>query len=135
VRAILSDNNVQGHVAVLYTVFHSEEWHEFWDTLNLPHLTLAGLELDPRTSDADIWQLCQREQYILITGNRNDDGPDSLEATLRTQNRPDCLPVFTIADMRQLLNSRDYAIRVALKLLDYLLDIDKVRGTGRLYLP
>jgi hypothetical protein len=34
-----------------------------------------------------------------------------------------------------LLRSRTYADRVVAQLLDYLLDIDRVRGTGRLYLP
>jgi hypothetical protein len=70
-----------------------------------------------------------------VTANRNADGPDSLEATLRTQNTATSLPVFTIADAKRVLRSREYAERVALRLLDYLLDIDRVRGAGRLYLP
>jgi len=72
---------------------------------------------------------------ILVTANRNAEGPDSLEATLRSQNTTSSLPVFTFANARKVLNSRKYADRVAAQLLDYLLDIDRVRGTGRLYLP
>ena len=134
-RAILSDINIQGHVGTLYSVFLNSEWREFWEPLKLPHVTFADLGLNPRTSDADIWHLCQREQYVLLTGNRNQDGPDSLETTLRSHNTPNSLPVFTIADIGQLRNSSDYAVRVAVRLIDYLLDIDKVRGAGRLYLP
>jgi hypothetical protein len=48
---------------------------------------------------------------------------------------PASLPVLTIANAQQVLQSRDYAERVAVRLLDYLLNIDNLRSTGRLYLP
>ncbi len=72
---------------------------------------------------------------ILVTGNRNRDGPDSLEATIQTLNRSECLPVFTIGDMDEFRYSRRYAERVTEKLIDYLLELDNCRGAGRLYLP
>lgn len=97
--------------------------------------SFRDLNLSQQTSDAVIWLTCQQEQMILVTANRNADGPDSLEMTLRTQNTTTSLPVFTIANAERVFHSRDYAERVALKLLEYLLDIDRVRGTGRLYLP
>lgn len=98
-------------------------------------LTFDDLQLSPETSDAIVWQTCQREQLILVTANRNADGPDSLEATLRMHNKATTLPVFTIANADRVIQSQDYAERVAVRLLDYLLDIDRVRGAGRLYLP
>jgi hypothetical protein len=70
-----------------------------------------------------------------VTANRNDDDPDSLAATIRTEGAPDSLPVLTIGNIDRLMSSREYAERVILKLLDYLLDLDAYRGTGRLYLP
>ena len=76
-----------------------------------------------------------KKQLILVTANRNAAGSDSLEMTLRAENTATSLPVFTIANEKRVFQSRDYAERVAVKLLDYLLDIDRVRGTGRLYLP
>ena len=82
-----------------------------------------------------IWRTCQREQLVLITGNRNDDGPDSLEAVIRDENRPDSLPVFTLANANRILRDRGYAEQVAVRLLDDLMRIDEVRGVGRLYLP
>lgn len=61
------------------------------------------------------------EELVLITGNRNDDGADSLEATIRNENQPDSLPVITIADQDRVLQDRLSAERVAESLLDYLL--------------
>ena len=42
----------------------------------------------------------------MITGNRNDDGPDSLEATTRNENQPESLPVITIGDADRVLRDR-----------------------------
>lgn len=71
----------------------------------------------------------------LITDNRNQDSPNSLEATIRGQNQPNSLPVFTMGDLSKFQNSGEYAERVLEQWYDYLLRIDEVRGTGRLYLP
>jgi hypothetical protein len=83
----------------------------------------------------ELWRLCQAKQILLITGNRNSTGPESLEAVIARDNTPTSLPVFTIADPRQILSSRAYAEQVVTRLLEYLLDLENFRGTGRLYLP
>jgi hypothetical protein len=134
-KGILTDINVQGQVRILMAILLGESWRDFWALVNLPLRTFRDLGLSPDASDAAVWQLCRQEQLVLITGNRNAEGPDSLEATLRARNTPDTLPVFTIADPQRVLHSREYAERVAVRWLEYLLDIDRVRGTGRLYLP
>jgi hypothetical protein len=135
VRAILSDISIQGQVNILALLLASDDWREIWTSLNLTVLTFRDLGLAPDTSDAEIWRLCQQQQIVFITANRNSDSPDSLEPTIRNENRPQSLPVFTLADAQQVQYSREYAERVVERLLDYLLDIDKYRGTGRLYLP
>jgi hypothetical protein len=45
------------------------------------------------------------------------------------------LPVLTISDAGRVIHSREYANRVVETLLQYLMDIENVRGTGRLWLP
>jgi hypothetical protein len=70
-----------------------------------------------------------------LTNNRNDDGPDSLENTICICNTLQSLPVFTIGDAERLKNEREYADRVIWALLEYLLEIDSLFGTGRLFLP
>jgi hypothetical protein len=83
----------------------------------------------------EVWNVCQAEELILITDNRNLDSEDSLEATIRRNNSPESLPVFTIADMNQFRTNNPYAECVVEALYDDLLRIDDVRGTGRLDLP
>jgi hypothetical protein len=134
-RAILADNTIQRHLRALLTILQSPAWVGLWQLLGLPLRTFRDLGLAPDVGDSVLWRRCQIEQIVLITANRNASGPGSLEATLRLHNRPDRLPVFTLADADRVLHSRDYAERVVERLLDYLIDIDNYRGPGRLYLP
>ena len=72
---------------------------------------------------------------MLVTDNRNHDSADSLEAAIRKQNQSDSLPVFTISDISRFQTSRAYAEKVLEDFFDYLMRVDEIRGTGRLYLP
>lgn len=110
-------------------------WQEFWEGLGIGAFTLADLGLAGNTRDVEVWRLCQSRGLVLITGNRNHDGTDSLDATIQSEGTPDSLPVLTIADPLELRDSRDYAEQVIERLLEYLIGIDSVRGAGRLYLP
>ena len=98
-------------------------------------LYFESFELPTTAPDAAVWQACQERQLILVTGNRNADAPDSLEVTRRAWNDPSCLPVITIASPRRLIESKAYAVRAVERLLDYLMDLDRYRGAGRLYIP
>src|SRR5579885_931312 len=96
--AILADANIQGHVERLIDVIESGDWAELWAEFGLRLTTFRRLGLSRDASDRDVWRLCQGRQLILLTANRNHDGPDSLEATIREDRSPASLPVFTIAD-------------------------------------
>jgi hypothetical protein len=135
VKAILADINIQGQVELLVALMRVEPWREFWEELNVRFVTFAEAGLDRRATDAVIWQFCQQQEFVLVTNNRNDDAPDSLEATIRALTTPQSLPVFTLADAERVRHSREYADRVIESLLDALLRIDSLRGIGRLYLP
>jgi len=135
VRGIVADVNIEGHVARLFDVMHIAGWEDFWRALGLVLETFADLELEAATADSVVWRTCQQEQLILITANRNNDGPDSLEATIQAENTADSLPVLTIGVADEIMVSSDYAKRVVVRLLEILDEIDLYRGTGRLYLP
>jgi hypothetical protein len=134
-RGILADINVVGQRDALLAIWTSEAWREFGSDLGLEVATFRTLGLSDNAADASIWRTCPSEELVLITGNRNDDGPDSLEATIRNENQPDSLPVITIANTDRVLRDRHYAETVAERLLDYLMRIDEVRGVGRIYVP
>ena len=134
-RGILADHNNEGHVSLLMAGLQSETWQGLWAHLNLPLLSFADLGLTPDSTDAVVWEACQREDVLLITINRNARGPDSLEMTIRQRNAPHHLPVITLADADRLLHDRAYLTRAVERLLEFLVDIDSYRGAGRLYVP
>jgi hypothetical protein len=131
----MADHNIEGHLEVLLRIMRTTPWQEFWDELDLEIASFTSLGLPPDASDSALWQACQSQDIVLITANRNKDGEDSLEATIATQNQPDSLPVLTVSSADQILTNRAYAVRVVSRLLEFLLDLDNIRGTGRLYLP
>jgi hypothetical protein len=135
VRGILADIHLKGPVEELVREMQAEPWAEFWRHLGLVLYDFADLGLTPTSADSEIWHKCQAEELIFITNNRNSDSPDSLEATIRQSNRASSLPVFTIGDLHLFRKSRVYAEHVLERLYEYLLEIDRVRGTGRLYFP
>lgn len=134
-RGLLADANLVGHVRGLVAHLAGGEWAELWRPHGLPLVTFNVLGLSTDTPDRELWRVCQREELILVTANRNHDGPDSLEAVIRTENTAAALPVFTISDAERVFQSRDYADRVALSLLEHILDLPVYLGSGRVYLP
>jgi hypothetical protein len=134
-NGILADINIQGHVELLRHIWESAYWQEVWSSLALSVCTFPQVGLASNTPDTQVWELCQQRELVLITANRNQEGPESLEAAIRNLNTPSRLPVFTLADPEHVRQSRAYAERVVETLLEHLLDIEKYRGTGRIYLP
>jgi hypothetical protein len=135
VKGLIADANVQGQVEYLVRCMQADAWADFWLALGLVPRRFEDVGLSGSSTDLEVWSVCQAEQLILITDNRNLDSEDSLEATIRRNNTPESLPVFTIADMNEFRTNSSYVERVVEAFYDYLLRIDDVRGTGRLYLP
>jgi hypothetical protein len=134
-KGILSDNDVRGQFDALIRVCTSESWREVWTSLGLRTYTLEALGMPADAVDAEIWRICQQRELVLVTGNRNAKGEDSLENTIRLLNQPTSLPVSTLADPPAIERDREYAEQVAVRLMELLIDIDNYRGCGRLYLP
>ncbi len=131
----MADNDVTGQFEAILHVGQGEDWRQVWESLGLLVLTFENIGLPRTAPDLTVWQTCQDLQIALLTANRRSREPESLEATIRSRNQATSLPVFTISDAGRVFKDGGYATRVAVRFLQYLMDIDKVRGTGRLYLP
>ena len=135
VRGILADHNVEGILEALGHIWFSHTWRDIFDSLGLSieYFNSVGLSADAR--DSVVWRVCQEERLVLITANRNADGPESLEAVIRSETQPDSLPVFTIANPQCVFRDRAYAAKTAERVLEYLIELDQHLGTGRIYVP
>jgi hypothetical protein len=141
VIGIVADVNMIGQVRdlvrFLLRTADYRDYRDYWDIYGFRLATFAELGLTRESSDRDIWTACQAHGLILVTENRNHDDPDSLEAMVQAAG-PDALPVVTVSDKDALAADRRYAETVAADLLEVLMDIvdlDRHRGAGRVYLP
>jgi hypothetical protein len=135
VLRVLLDENIEGYADYLSRHLFSPEWNEISSSLEVNIATFDQVGLAKGTPDEQIWQFCQDHQFYLLTDNRNDDRPGSLESAIRTRNLPTSLPVFTISEIPRLRIEREYVGALVAKLLEYLMDAENLRGVGRLYLP
>lgn len=108
-QRILSDHDVQGHVSRLMDICQLPPWVDLWRELGCVLCTFEEFELSIDATDAVIWQTCQDHDILLLTGNRNAEGPESLGMTIRHRNASDCLPVLTLADPDRIQRGRQNA--------------------------
>jgi hypothetical protein len=102
--------------------------------LDLPVQTFQDVGLPIDSSDREVWRFAQKKQLVLLTGNRNNDGADSLEQTIRDENTRTSLPVITISVIGRMEEQR-YREQCAERLVDIILNIENYLGVGRIYIP
>lgn len=128
---ILADHDIEGHAFSLIGVLGVEGWLEAVD-LRLLSFAEAGLPFN--STDRAVWRFAQANRMILLTNNRNMEGEDSLEQTIRDENTPSALPVLTVANVGR-LSERHYRERCAFQLLEIVLELPSHLGRGRIYVP
>jgi len=128
---VLLDHHMKRQGILLWATMGSEGWLRL---LDIPMLTFEDVGLPNDSKDRDVWRFAQQKQLILLTGNRNKDGSDSLEQTIRDENTPDSLPVLTIG-ITDRLEERAYREQCAERLVEIVLNIENYLGVGRIYIP
>jgi hypothetical protein len=133
--ALLADVNAAGHLDALLSVWRGADWLPWWSALGATVQKWGDLGFPPTVADDVLWRLCQACGLVLVTSNRNQKGADSLGATIARENTTNSLPVLTFADADRLLADRAYCEDAAVRLIEILMDLDHLRGSGRLWLP
>lgn len=134
-RVILIDVDIEGHAMHVRKRMQAEPWRELTQGLDIVFRRFRDVDLDPATPDNEVWRFCQRNGYYLLTGNRNEDTEDSLQATIKREGSSVTLPVLTLPLADRVFESSEFLERVVEKLLDFMLYAENIRGAGRLYLP
>jgi len=131
VNTILVDHDIEGQVLILWGVLAAEGWLDLC-SLQLVTFALVGLPVD--SSDRTVWRFAQAHGMLLLTHNRNMNGEDSLEQTIREENAPASLPVITIRRVER-LRERSYRERCVIRLVEIGLEIEQYLGIGRIFIP
>jgi hypothetical protein len=135
VPVILIDANIEGHGTHIHRRMLADPWRELTTELDVTFRSFREVGLAANTPDNLIWRFCQERGLYLLTSNRNEDTEDSLGMTIRREGTTASLPVFTLPLPDRVFHSPAFLERVVEKLLDSILFAEKIRGSGRLYVP
>ena len=130
---ILSDHNCEGQAEAIFDALRHQG---FFPLLPITLVQFRDVGLDFSANDREVWQFCQENGYLLLTGNRTaSDGEKSLEYAIRHFLKEDSLPVITIGRLGGVKTDLTYCWRCAENLVEIVLNLDAVRGVPRLYIP
>lgn len=83
-QIILSDHNCERQAEEIFNVLRYDDDGDWLKLVPLKLQWFRDVGLSERASDEIVWQFCQKNGYILLTGNRSTkDGNKSLELTVR----------------------------------------------------
>lgn len=128
---VLLDNDITGFCEQLAGSLRTTGWDEY-GLVELVTMKEASLELN--TKDREVWRFCQRNGFILLTGNRNNDDDTSLTQTLLDENTATSLPVVTVTD-KDRLHEPAYRENCIYGLMEIILYLDRYLGTARQFIP
>ena len=97
-------------------------------------VTFGEIGLAADSNDRVVWQFAQENQMLLLTGNRNAKGEDSLDRVMREENKPTSLPIITIGSPER-ISEYDYRESCVERLVEIVVDIQNYMGAGRLFIP
>ena len=123
---ILLDHHMKKQGILLWATMGNEGWLKL---LDIPMLTFDDVGLPIDSNDREVWRFSQTKQLILLTGNRNKDGAEPLEQTIRDENTPNSLPVITVEIVDRLEESA-YREQCAERLVEIILNIENYLGIG-----
>jgi len=135
VPSIVADVDSRGQLRAIVSFYRRTPWGRLWAALEVEEKQFPDLGVVDTDSDLKVWRAAQAHGALLLTGNRNQSGTDSLEAVLRRENSPACLPVVTLGDAKRMMADRQYFERAAIRLIEIVMDLDQYCGTGRVYIP
>ena len=136
-RGLLADVNVQGHLPYLRRLIAVIDLWEVLAAEAIEFAEFAHVHLSQELDDRAIWNFCQAEGWVLLTDNRNEEGANSLQATLGDSWRPGHLPIVTISDREKFVRMPEYATRVATQIADVLYGVvqGEYRDRPRIFVP
>lgn len=128
---LLSDHDIEGQAFLLWGAITATGW---LDTLPMRLVRFADVGLAYASTDREVWLFAQTYRMILLTNNRNMEGANSLEHTIREEGTSISLPVITIGRIDR-ITERAYREACAERLLEIIVYLDDYLGVGRLFIP
>jgi len=128
---ILVDHDMEGQAFLLWGTLSATGWLEL---LPMRLVRLADVGLPDDSPDREVWRFAQANQMLFLTNNRNMEGVNALEQTIRDEGHAASLPVITIGRAER-MNQRTYREQCATRPLEIVVNLEDYRGVGRIFIP
>ncbi len=128
---VLADHDIEGHATLLWGTLSSSGWLEL---IPIKLIRFEDAGLSTKSTDREVWRFAQANRMILLTNNRSMKYKDSLEQTIREENKPESLPVLTFSN-RDRLSNIGYREQCADKVIEIISDLENYLGIGRIFIP
>lgn len=128
---ILADHDIEGHALLLWGTLASAGWLEL---IPMRLVRFVDVGLPHNSTDREVWRFAQAQQMFLLTNNRNMEGNDSLEQTIRDENTPTSLPILTVGRIERIADGL-YREACVTRLLEIVLYPVNYLGAGRVFIP
>ncbi len=128
---ILVDEHLRGQALLLRGSLAAQGW---LDLLKLRLAIFEDVGLPEGSDDRTVWRFVQTHRMVLLTGNRQMKGVDSLEQTIREENSPTALPILTVSRVER-LDERSYREACSRRLIEIAIGIEDYLGAGRIFIP
>jgi hypothetical protein len=130
---ILSDHNCKKHSQ---QIFYTLKRRQYLDWLNIDLIFFEDIGLHKNASDEEVWRLCQKNGYYLLTGNRSrKDEAASLHDILDTLADEHSRPVITIGNLNRVIHDKEYCEACARAIAEIVFNEVLYIGVPRLYIP
>ncbi len=119
-HGLLADENFQGHMPRLGQALRSLDLSDLLAEEAIRFESFRDHGLASGLDDRSLWNYCQDEGFVLLTYDKNNDGPNSLQATMEDSWIVGRLPVITVSNQNQFARDGAYAVRVASSIAEIL---------------
>lgn len=130
-NVILIDHNMEGQAILLWNTLKKAG---LLNLIPMKMVMFSDVGLAENSNDRQVWRFAQANQMILLTDNRSANDPDSLEQTIREENKLDSLPVLTIGRLDR-IKENIYREKCAERMVEIVFELENHVGIGRVFIP
>lgn len=131
-QGMLADINVQEHLPYLRQSLESMDLWSLLEEAEIRFTIFADHDLPRNLDDRSLREFCQKAGWVLFTNDKNNDGPNSLQATMEDSWKIGDLPVLTLSNQGKFVRNGTYASKVAKDVADLLYGIQSGDPLDRL---
>ena len=110
---------MEGQAILLWDAYSKTGLAELYPT---EFVMFDDIDLEINMTDREVWRFIQENRMLLLTDKRSDNDEDSLEETIREENKFTSLPVLTVGKISR-IKEKSYREQCAERIAEIVSDL------------